>query len=134
MVQPAPASPMYWRFNPEVYRLVGMRCANCGHITYPRRKLCPKCGSRSVEEFKFSKTGTVHTFCINWTPPVSLEPPIVNVIVDLDGGGRYQGLLTETSKHEEIDVGSRVEMVLRKIMTDRGLNIYGYKFRLTEGG
>jgi len=58
----------------------------------------------------------------------------VNVIVDLDGGGRYQGLLTETSKHEEIDVGSRVEMVLRKIMTDRGLNIYGYKFRLAEGG
>ena len=76
----------------------------------------------------------MHTFCINWTPPPNLEAPIVNVIVDLDSGGRYQGLLTEVSEPEEVDVGSRVEMVLRKIMTDRGLNIYGYKFRLVEGG
>jgi uncharacterized OB-fold protein len=29
-------------------------------------------------------------------------------------------------------VGSKVEMVLRKMTTDRGLNVYGYKFRLVE--
>jgi uncharacterized OB-fold protein len=95
--------------------------------------MCPACGSAKVKEHQLPKTGTVHTFCINWTPPPGLEPPIVNVIVDLDGGGRYQGLITEVANPEEVKIGTRVEMVLRKVMTDRGLDIYGYKFRLVEG-
>jgi uncharacterized OB-fold protein len=69
---------------------------------------------------------------VNWSPPPNFEPPITHVIVDLEGGGRYLSLMTEIDKPEEIKIGSRVEMVLRKIMTDRGLNIYGYKFRLAE--
>ena len=134
MTQPAPASPMFWRLNADVYRLAGAKCPDCGHITYPRTKICPSCGSFNVEEYQLPKTGTVHTFCINWTPPPSLEPPIVNVIVDLDGGGKYQGLLTEVANPEEVKIGTRVEMVLRKVMRDRGLDIYGYKFRLVEEG
>jgi len=134
MVQPAPASPLFWRLNPEVYRLIGMKCSDCGHITYPSRKICPQCGSTSVEKYKLSRKGTVHTYCINWTPPPNLEPPIANVIVDLEGGGKYQGVLTEVSNPEEVKIGAKVEMVLRKAITDRGLNVYGYKFRLVEEG
>ncbi|MCX5998384.1 MAG: zinc ribbon domain-containing protein [Chloroflexi bacterium] len=93
--QPAPASPMFWRFKPEVFRLIGMKCPDCGHITYPRSKICPECGSFKVKEYQLPKTGKVHTFCINWTPPPGLEAPIVNIIVDLDGGGKYMGLITE---------------------------------------
>ena len=40
--------------------------------------------------------------------------------------------MTEASTPEEIKVGAKVEMVLRKMITDRGLNVYGYKFRLVE--
>jgi len=54
--------------------------------------------------------------------------------VDLEGGGKYQGIITEVTKPEEVKIGDKVEMVLRKIVTDRGLNIYGYKFRLVEEG
>jgi len=87
-----------------------------------------------VEEYKLSRKGTVHTYCINWTPPPNLEPPIANVIVDLEGGGKYQGVLAEVSNPEEVKIGAKVEMVLRKVITDRGLNVYGYKFRLVEEG
>ena len=132
MVQPAPASPMFWRFNPEVFRLIGIRCKDCGHISYPRTRICHECGSLSLEEYKLSKKGTVHTFCVNWAPPPNFEPPITPVIVDLEEGGRYQGLMTETFTPEDVKVGSKVEMVLRKMTTDRGLNVYGYKFRLVE--
>jgi uncharacterized OB-fold protein len=124
---------MFWRFNADVYRLVAMKCVDCKHITYPRGKICPQCGSWNVKDYKLPKTGTVHTYTINWTPPPNLEPPIVNVIVDLDGGGRYQGLITECADSEKIKIGTRLEMVLRKTMTDRGLRIYGYKFRLVGG-
>ncbi len=132
MTQPAPASPVFWRFNPEVFRLIGIRCKDCGHISYPRTKICHECGSLNLEEFKLAKKGTVHTYCVNWAPPPNFEPPITPVIVDLEGGGRYQGLMTETATPEDVKVGSKVEMVLRKLNTDRGLNVYGYKFRLVE--
>jgi uncharacterized OB-fold protein len=64
--------------------------------------------------------------------PPEVEPPVPLVIVDLEGGGKYQGLITEVAKPEEVKVGDKVEMVLRKLYTDRGLNVYGYKFRLVE--
>jgi uncharacterized OB-fold protein len=40
--------------------------------------------------------------------------------------------MTETATPEDVKVNSKVEMVLRKLITDRGLNVYGYKFRLVE--
>ncbi|RLC68954.1 MAG: transcriptional regulator [Chloroflexi bacterium] len=132
MTQPAPASPVYWRFNPEVFRLIGIKCNDCGHISYPRTMICHECGSLNLEEYKLAKKGTVHTYCVNWAPPPNFEPPITPVIVDLEGGGRYQGLMTETATPEDVKVNSKVEMVLRKLITDRGLNVYGYKFRLVE--
>lgn len=132
MTQPAPASPIFWRFNPEVFRLIGIKCKNCDHISYPRTLICHECGSQNLEECKLSKKGTVHTFCVNWAPPPQFEPPITPVIVDLEGGGRYLGLMTEVAQPEDVKIGAKVEMVLRKLMTDRGLNIYGYKFRLVE--
>jgi hypothetical protein len=132
MTQPAPASPLFWRFNPEVFRLIGIKCTDCGHISYPRTKICHECGSQSLEEFKSSKKGTVHTYCVNWAPPPQFEPPITPVVVDMDGGGRRLGLMTETATPEDVKVDSKVEMVLRKLTTDRGLNVYGYKFRQVE--
>ncbi len=132
MTQPAPASPVYWRFNAEVFRLVGIRCKTCKHISYPRTRICHECGSLDVEDYRLARKGAIHTFCINWAPPPNFEPPIIPVAVDLEGGGRYLGLITEASTPEEIKVGAKVEMVLRKLTTDRGLNVYGYKFRLVE--
>jgi uncharacterized OB-fold protein len=132
MSAPAPASPALWRFNREVYRLVGVKCKDCGHITYPRRKICPICGSLNLEEHKLSRRGTVHTFCINWVLPPGLEPPVPLVVVDLEGGGRYQGIIADVAQPEQVKIGDKVEMVLRRVSTDRGLNVYGYKFRLVE--
>ncbi len=134
MTQPAPASPMFWRFNAEVHRLVGIKCQDCGHISYPRTKICHECGSQNLEEYKLPKRGAIHTFCVNWAPPPQFEPPILPVIVDLEGGGRYGGIMTECGSPDEIKIGTRVEMVFRKMLTDRGLNVYGYKFRLAEEG
>ncbi len=132
MTQPAPASPLFWRFNPEVYRLLASKCGDCDHINYPRTRICRQCGGLKLDEYTLPKKGTIHTFCINWAPPPQFEPPITPVVVDLEGGGRQLGLMTETATPEDIKIGSRVEMVLRKLTTDRGLNVYGYKFRLVE--
>ena len=132
MVSPAPASPFFWRLNPETYRLIGVKCKDCGHITYPKYEICPACGSFKLEEYKLSKRGTVNTFCISYAVPPGFEAPIVPVVVDLDGGGKYQGLITEVSKPEDVKIGGKVEMILRKVDSQRGLNIYGHVFRMVE--
>ncbi len=134
MVSPAPASPFFWRLYPEVYKLIGVKCKECGHITYPKYEICPACGGFKLEEIKLSKKGTINTYCISYTPPPGYEAPIVPVVVDLEGGGKYQGLITEVSKPEDIKIGAKVEMILRKIDSQRGLNIYGHVFRLVEEG
>jgi uncharacterized OB-fold protein len=54
--------------------------------------------------------------------------------VDLDGGGKYQGLIAEVKNPEDVKIGSRVELVLRRVLRDRGVDLYGYKFRLIEEG
>ncbi|MFH1626312.1 MAG: Zn-ribbon domain-containing OB-fold protein [Pseudomonadota bacterium] len=131
---PAPPSPFHWRLQPETYRLIGSKCADCGHTTYPRRKICPICGSFNNNEHKLSRRGTVHTYCINYVLPPQIEPPAALAIVDLDGGGRYQGLITDVKSPEDVKIGAKVELVLRKILTDRGVDLYGYKFRLIEEG
>ncbi len=130
--QPAPASPLFWRLSAGVHKLIGSKCSDCGHVTYPRTKICHTCGSFNQKDYQMPKTGKVHTFCINLTPPPGLEAPIVNVVVDLDGGGRYVGVITEVANPEQVKIGTKVEMVLRKCMSDRGLDIYGYKLRLVE--
>lgn len=131
---PAPPSPMHWRLNPETYRLIGSKCADCDHITYPRRKVCPICGSFNNNEHKLSKTGTVHTYCVNYVLPPAIEPPAALAIVDLDGGGKYQGLITDVKSPEDVKIGAKVELVLRKILDDRGVDLYGYKLKLIEEG
>ena len=134
MSQPSPASPLFWRFNDEVFRLIGIKCKDCGHISYPRTKICHECGSLKVVEYELPKQGKIETFCVNWAPPAPIEPPVFPVIVDLEGGGKYGGIMTECNTPDDIKIGTKVNMVFRKVLTDRGLNVYGYKFRLAEEG
>ena len=132
MTMPAPPSAMHWRLHPETLRFIGSKCKDCGHITYPRRKVCPICGGFNNEEFKLSKKGTVHTYCINYVLPSDIEPPAPLAIIDLEGSGKYQSLLTEVAKPEDVKIGAKVEFVLRRILTNRGVSLYGYKARLVE--
>jgi uncharacterized OB-fold protein len=125
---------MHWRLNPETYRLIGSKCEDCSHITYPRRKVCPICGSFNNADHRLGKKGTIHTYCINYVLPPQIEPPAALAIVDLDGGGKYQGLIAEVKNPEDVKIGSRVELILRRVLRDRGVDLYGYKFRLIEEG
>lgn len=134
MSQPSPASPLYWRYNDDVFRLIGVKCKDCGFISHPRTKICHDCGSTNVEEYELSKRGTVETYCVNWAPPAPFEPPILPVIVELEGGGKYGGQMTECNSPDDIKIGTKVDLVFRKVMTDRGLNVYGFKLRLAEEG
>lgn len=125
-----PVSPFLQRSYRELYNFVGAKCKKCGYINFPPslRILCIRCGSTDLEKVKLSKKGKVHTYCINYYMPPPLEAPLPLIFGDLDDGLRYQALGTEM-KPEEMKVDMPVELVLRLLTVERGVSLYGYKFR-----
>ena len=75
--------------------------------------------------------GTVATFTIDHLA-YSLSPPVVGVIVDFDGGGRYCCEMTDVDA-TDLAIGDRVEMTFRRIWTAQGVHNYFWKARPANG-
>ena len=69
--------------------------------------------------------GTIKTYTIDRLA-YSLAPPVIDVVVDFDAGGRYQCELTD-ARPEEVAVGDRVEMTFRRLYTAGGVHNYFWK-------
>ena len=56
--------------------------------------------------------------------------PYIVALIDLEEGPRITAQLTDVAS-DEVEIGMPVEMVIRKISEEgeRGLIVYGYKFR-----
>lgn len=87
--------------------------------------------SSQREHFTFAGTGAVISFTTLQEPPESFEEqsPYTLALVRLDEGPVVTGQLTDLDG--EVQIGDRVEMVTRKLMTEgtKGMIVYGYKFR-----
>ncbi|MCB9451543.1 MAG: OB-fold domain-containing protein [Anaerolineaceae bacterium] len=83
------------------------------------------------ERFTFAGTGEIVSFTILQEPPESFEEqsPYTLALVKLDEGPVVTGQLTDLDG--AVQIGDRVEMVTRKLMTEgaKGMIVYGYKFR-----
>ena len=69
--------------------------------------------------------GTLATYTIDRLA-YSLNPPLLFVAVDYDGGGRFRCELTDAAP-EEAAIGLRVEMTFRKLVTAGGIHNYFWK-------
>lgn len=128
------ASPLFWRGNEELRRLVGARCAGCGYVNYPPslRKICIRCGSTELEKVALSRRGRVHTYGVNYYMPPPFQSPLPMIVADLDDGSRFVAHGTEMDPRE-LAVGMEVELVLRVLANERGATVYAHKFRPAAG-
>lgn len=125
-----------WRRIPERYRMEGSVCKTCDTKYFPPRKFCMACRRKGkIEMFKFSGNGKIFTFSEVFVPPAGyeLEAPYVLAIIDLDEGAQITGQVVGVHGND-VKIGDRVEMMLRRILDDgeEGLIHYGYKFRLVK--
>ena len=78
-----------------------------------------------------TQTGSVYSFTVVTDPPESFkeQSPYMLAWVKLDNGSMITAQLTDVD--EPIEIGTRVEMVTRKLRTEgeSGVIVYGYKFR-----
>ncbi len=124
-----PGAPIVHRSESWKYAFAASRCLNCGFRHLPPTRVCLEC--KAVDQMATERladtVGTVATFTIDHLA-FSLSPPVVGVIVDFDGGGRYRCEMTDVNP-DELTIGGRVEMTFRRVYTAQGVHNYFWKAR-----
>jgi hypothetical protein len=122
----------HWRLRQQRYSLVGEECPHCQVKIFPPRDVCPDCGQEARTAYAFSGRGEVYSFTTVHTPPAGYEEaaPYTVALVRLAEGPMVTAQLTDLGD-QPVEIGMPVEMVTRRLRSDgeRGMLVYGYKFR-----
>jgi 3-hydroxy-3-methylglutaryl CoA synthase/uncharacterized OB-fold protein len=128
-----PGAPVVHRSEQWKYAFAGSRCLVCGFRHMPPTRACLSC--HTIDQMQSERLadvpGTVATFTIDHVA-YSVSPPVVGVIVDFDGGGRYRCEITDVVA-SELSIGDRVSMTFRRVWTAQGVHNYFWKARPADG-
>jgi uncharacterized OB-fold protein len=113
--------------------LLAGRCTDCGTLNTPPsiHPHCIACGGSKFDDVALARHGIVHTFVVNHTMPAPFEAPLPIAVVDLDDGARV--MLQVVGDGASLEVGTEVDLVLRRYAHERGVPVYGYKARPVVG-
>ncbi len=125
--------PRHWRLKKQRYALVGEVCEHCDAKVFPPRDICPECGEEAKTLYTFSGRGEVYSYTTVYNPPAGYEDvaPYTVAMVKLEEGPLVTAQLTDLESRD-VEVGMQVEMVTRRLRSatdERGMLVYGYKFR-----
>ena len=125
--------PRHWRLRKQRYGLVGEVCGHCDAKVFPPRDICPSCGEEAKTLYTFSGKGEVYSYTTVFDAPAGFEEsaPYTVAMIRLDEGPLVTAQLTDL-ENRQIEIGMPVEMVTRKLRSatdERGMLVYGYKFR-----
>ena len=125
---PPSARAVAWKFG-----LVGSRCTVCEQVHLPPLRICRYCSSvdAMAPAPVADRTGTVATYTVDRLA-FSPSPPVVQVVVDIDGGGRTTFEVADALPNELV-VGTRVELCFRRLFTAGGVANYFWKARQIAG-
>jgi hydroxymethylglutaryl-CoA synthase len=73
------------------------------------------------------RQGTVATYTVDRLA-FSPSPPMIDAVVDFDGGGRYT-LEVADAAPDEVDIGTRLELTFRRLYTTGHVHNYFWKVR-----
>ncbi|MGH9091158.1 MAG: OB-fold domain-containing protein [Acidimicrobiales bacterium] len=124
-----PGAPNMLRSEGWKYGFNAGRCLECGFRHLPPTRVCLRCKAvdQMAPERLADVKGVVATFAVDHLA-FSMAPPIVGVVVDFDGGGRYRCELTDADA-DAVRIGDRVEMTFRRLYTADGVHNYFWKAR-----
>jgi hydroxymethylglutaryl-CoA synthase len=111
-----------WKFG-----FTGTRCAQCDFVHLPPARVCRACGT--ADEMAAAPVadlgGTVVTYTVDHLA-FSPSPPMVQAVIDVDGGGRCT-LEVADARPDELRVGARVRFSFRRLFTAGDVHDYFWK-------
>jgi hydroxymethylglutaryl-CoA synthase len=124
-----PESALFVRGADEMLGLLAGRCVDCGTISTPPsiHPTCTNCGGPKLEPVSVARSGAIHTYVVNHTMPAPFVAPLPIAVLDMDDGARL--MLQVVGDGSDVEIGRRVELVLRKYAHERGVPVYGFKAR-----
>jgi 3-hydroxy-3-methylglutaryl CoA synthase/uncharacterized OB-fold protein len=127
-----PAAPPSSRAAGWKFGFTGSRCDACRFVHLPPMNVCRNCGAtdRMVAAPAAGLGGTIATYTVDRLA-YSPSPPVVQAVVDIDGGGRCT-LEIADAVPDRLSVGARVEFTFRRLFTAGGVHDYFWKARLIE--
>jgi 3-hydroxy-3-methylglutaryl CoA synthase/uncharacterized OB-fold protein len=124
-----PEAPAAFRSEAWKYAFTGSRCQACGARHLPPQRVCVKCHAvdRMAPERLADVPARIATFTVDRLA-FSPSPPVVVVVIDFDGGGRFQCEMTDVDP-KAVKIGDRVAMTFRRLITAGGVHNYFWKAR-----
>lgn len=127
-----PAAPPSFRNEAWKFAFVGSRDRSTGAVHLPPQRVSVKGGA--VDDMELvpmaDVPATVATYTIDRLA-YSLAPPTIAVVIDFDGGGRFSCQLTDATP-EQVEIGMRVQMTFRRLLTADGVHNYFWKAKPLE--
>jgi len=128
---PEISNVLWEREEPQNMRLHATFCPKCETVQFPMTRVCPNCrNTAGLCEKPLDRTGTLFTFNKDYLYSGPVQPT-VNAVVDLDGGGRFLCQMTDVDERE-VEIGMRVELVLRRLREAESMHHYYWKCRPLE--
>lgn len=107
------------------------RCDACGHVYFPPRPFCAKCGSREVSVFAASGRATLYSYVIHHRPAPGFTPPYAIAVVQLAEGPRMMTNLVDVAQTPEaLALDMPLEVTFQKMNDEISLPL----FRPAAGG
>jgi uncharacterized protein len=120
-------------------RLVGSRCVDCGVVTFPVQRSCPRCTGQRVEQQPLAPRGTLWSWTVQAfrpkTPFLGANQPFTPYgvgYIDLAGEILVEGRLV-TADLDGLHIGMPMELVLDPLpQDDRGRTVVTFAFAPIE--
>lgn len=129
--------PMYAANVDERLRLIAGKCKKCGTLAYPQRPVCKKCGADAFEDVPLSGDGSIYTFTVvagggapsEFDDQQVMTGDVISAVVELKEGPRIMVQIADADP-KQLDIGTRVRAVVRRLYDQEGIVRYGAKFVL----
>jgi uncharacterized OB-fold protein len=103
----------------------GLKCSSCGSIYTINRRVCPKCGGRTFEEYDLGDSCKLVTYTVVWVTPKGIDrSPLVLGIVEFPSGARAFGQIITS----EPKIGMILTPKIGELRVSDGNHITGYRF------
>ncbi|WP_293002239.1 OB-fold domain-containing protein [Mycobacterium sp.] len=122
---PATARGGHWK-----YALRGSRCDACGFTCLPPVRVCKRCGGLDAMSAVpvAALRGVIATYTVDHLA-YSPSPPVLQAVVDVDGGGRLTCEVADADP-AQLQIGETVSFAFRRLFTAGGVHNYFWKVRL----